>query len=130
MEDLSKVLGMKKTLSIACYPQTDSQIKRINQEAKVFLQYYIDYQQDNWMKQLLVAEFQYNDKRHVAINYTLFELSFRRHLWKGDLTVKIELLKLEDFLEGLQKSQKTVKKLIKIAKKAMKKQFDKRRQNP
>ena len=130
MEDLSKVLGMKKTLSIACYPQTVSQIKRINQEAKVFLQYYIDYQQDNWMKQLLVAEFQYNDKRHVAINYTLFELSFRRHLWKGDLTVKIELLKLEDFLEGLQKSQKTVKKLIKIAKKAMKKQFDKRRQNP
>ena len=130
MEDLSKVLEMKKTLSIACYPQTDSQIKRINQEAKVFLQYYIDYQQDNWMKQLLVAEFQYNDKRHVAINYTLFELSFRRHLWKGDLTVKIELLKLEDFLEGLQKSQKTVKKLIKIAKKAMKKQFDKRRQNP
>ena len=50
MEDLSKVLEMKKTLSIACYPQTDSQIKRINQEAKVFLQYYIDYQQDNWMK--------------------------------------------------------------------------------
>ena len=130
MEDLSKVLEMKKTLSIACYPQTDSQIKRINQEAKVFLQYYIDYQQDNWMKQLSVAEFQYNNKRHVAINYIPFELSFRRHLWKGDLTVKIELLKLEDFLEGLQKSQKTVKKLIEIAKKAMKKQFDKRRQNP
>jgi len=98
MEDLSKVLGMKKTLSMAYYPQTDSQIKRINQEAKVFLQYYIDYQQDNWMKWLSVAEFQYNDKRHVAINYIPFKLSFRRHLWKGDLIVKTELkISLKDY---------------------------------
>ena len=43
IEDLSKVLGMKRTLYMACHPQTDSQIERINQEAKVFLQYYIDY---------------------------------------------------------------------------------------
>jgi len=56
------------------------------------------------MKWLSVAEFQYNDKRHIAINYILFELSFGRHLWKEDLTVKKELSKLEDFLKGLQKS--------------------------
>ena len=38
------------------------------------------------MDWLAVAEFQYNDKKHTATG-TLFELNFRRHLWKGDLMV-------------------------------------------
>ena len=57
----------------------------------------------------------------------LFKLNFERHLWKEDLTVKIELPKLEKFLKGLQKSQNEAKILIKIAKEAMKKQFNKKR---
>jgi len=44
---LSKALKMKKMLLIAYYSQTYSQTEKINQEAKVFLQYYINYQQDN-----------------------------------------------------------------------------------
>jgi len=44
---LSKVLKMKKMLLIAYYSQTYSQTEKINQEAKVFLQYYINYQQDD-----------------------------------------------------------------------------------
>ena len=42
----------------------------------------------------------------------------------------MELPKLEDFLERLQRSWEVTKKSIKIAKKAIKKQFDKKRQNP
>jgi len=37
IEDLSKTLGTKKTLSIVYHSQTDSQIKRINQKVKTFL---------------------------------------------------------------------------------------------
>ena len=48
MEDLSKVLETKQTLSIISHPQTDSQIERINQDIEVFLQYYINYQQWNF----------------------------------------------------------------------------------
>ena len=70
---------------------------------------------------MLVAKFWNNDKKHMAIEHTPFKLNFGRHLWKGDLIVKTELLKLEDFLKGLQKSWKTAKKLIEIAKEAMKK---------
>jgi len=44
---LSKALKMKKMLLIAYYSQTYSQTEKINQEAKVFLQYYINYQQDD-----------------------------------------------------------------------------------
>ena len=51
-------------------------------------------------------EFQYNDKKHLAIEYTLFEIDFGRHPWKGDLTIKIELPKLKTFLKILQRSWK------------------------
>jgi len=43
--------------------------------------------------------------------------------------VKTELSKLKYFFEGLQRSWEVVKKSIKVAKEAMKKQFDKKRQN-
>ena len=41
--------------------------------------------------------------------------------------MKIELLKLESFFEGLQKSWKAAKKLMEMAKEAMKKQFNKKK---
>jgi len=37
MEEFMKALGMKKQLSTAYHPQTDSQIERINQEIGTFL---------------------------------------------------------------------------------------------
>ena len=43
IEDLTKVLETKWTLSIAYYPQMNSQTKRINQEVKAFLRHYINY---------------------------------------------------------------------------------------
>ena len=60
----------------------------------------------------------------MATEHTLFELNFERYLWKEDLTVKIELPKLENFLEELQTSWEAVKKLIEITKEAIKRQFE------
>ena len=57
IEDLIKVLGTKRTLSMAYHPQTDGQMEQINQEVKAFLQYYMNYQQDDWAEWLLAAEF-------------------------------------------------------------------------
>jgi len=64
---------------MAYHPQIDRQIERINQEVKVFLRYCINYQQDDWTEWLLVAEFQYNDKKHLITGYTPFELNYKRH---------------------------------------------------
>jgi len=44
-------------MSMAYYPHTDGQTERINQEVEVFLQYYVNYQQNNWTKWLSAAEF-------------------------------------------------------------------------
>ena len=50
MGELCKALGIKRAMSTAYYSQSDRQTERINQEVKIFLQYYINYQQDNWTK--------------------------------------------------------------------------------
>ena len=127
IEDLSKTLGMKQMLSTTYYPQTDSQTERINQEVEAFLQHYVNYQQDDWTEWSSAAEFQYNNKNHSAAGYTPFKLNFGRHPWKGDLTIKTELPKLETFLEELQRSWKAAKILMEKAKEAIKKHSDKKR---
>jgi len=104
MEEFTKVLGTKRQLLMAYHPQTDGQTERINQEIRTFLQHYINYQQDNWMDWLSVAEFQYNDKKHVATGRIPFELNFGRHSWKGDLIVQTEIPQVEEFMKKLQKS--------------------------
>ena len=74
------------------HPQIDGQTERINQEIGTFLQYYVNYQQDNWIDWLAAVEFQYNDKKHIATGRTPFELNFERHLWKRDLMVQTGIL--------------------------------------
>ena len=63
-------------LLMAYHPQMDGQTKQINQEIGIFLRHYVNYQQDNWTEWLVTAEFQYNNKKHTATGYTLFELNF------------------------------------------------------
>ena len=104
MEEFTKVLGTKRQLLTAYYPQTDGQTERINQEIGMFLRHYVNYQQDNWMDQLVAVEFQYNDKKHMATRRTPFELNFGRHPWKGDLVVQMEIPQVEEFLIEMKKS--------------------------
>ena len=60
-------------------------------------------------------EFQYNDKRYMAIGRTPFELNFGRHSWKGDLVVQSEIPRVEEFLAGLQKSWEQATKVMEEA---------------
>ena len=39
------------------YPQTNGQTERMNQEIEAFLQYYVNYQQDDWTDWIAVVEF-------------------------------------------------------------------------
>ena len=41
---------MKRILSIAYHLQSDRKTKRINHKIGMFLQYYINYQQDDWIE--------------------------------------------------------------------------------
>jgi len=59
-----------------------------------------------------------------------FELNFGRYPGKGNLTVQTKLPKLKEYLIELQWSWEKATKSIEIAKETIKKQFDKKRQNP
>ena len=130
IEDFTKVLGTKRKLSMAYYLQTDGQMERINQKIGTFLRYYVNYKQDDWTEWLAMAEFTYNDKRHTATSKTPFELNFRRHPWKGDLMVQMEIPRVEEFTKNIQKSWKHAAQAMEEAQKNMKQQFDKKRRNP
>ena len=130
MEEFMKTLGTKRQLLTAYHPQTDGQTERINQEIRMFLQHYVNYQQNDWMDWLATTEFQYNNKRHAVTGRTPFELNFGRHPWKDNLMVKMEIPQVEKFLIRLQKSWEQVTKAMEEAQKNMKKQFNKKRRNP
>ena len=130
MEEFMKALGTIRQLLTAYHPQIDSQTERINQEVGMFLRHCVNYQQDNWVEQLATAEFQYNNKKHVVMGRTPFELNFERHLWKENLVTQTDFPKIKEFLTGLQRSWEEATKSMEETKKNMKKQFNKKRRNP
>ena len=69
---LCKLSGIKANLSTAYHPETDGQMEHVNQILKQHLQVYINYQQDNWVHLLPLAEFSYNNTTHSATNVTPF----------------------------------------------------------
>jgi hypothetical protein len=58
---LFKILKVKIKLSSANHPQTDEQTEKINQVLEQYLRCTIKYHQDNWMEQLPLAKFAYNN---------------------------------------------------------------------
>ena len=66
----------------------------------------------------------------MATERTPFELNFGRYPWKGDLVIQTEIPRVEEFLTGLQKSWEQATKAMEEVQKNMKRQFDKKRQNP
>ena len=71
---LSEILRIKVTASMAYHPQTDGQIKRVNQEVEQFLRLFINQRQDDWYDWLLIAKFTYNDWVHASTQTSPFIL--------------------------------------------------------
>ena len=73
---LSKSLSLKKRLSTSFHPQTDGQTERTNQTVEQYLRIYCNYQQDNWMRHLALAEFSYNNAQHTSIGCSPFYANY------------------------------------------------------
>src|SRR5882724_10831434 len=66
------LLGIKANLSTAYHPETDGQTECVNQILEQYLRVYVNYQQDDWVNLLPLAEFAYNNTSHLAMMVTLF----------------------------------------------------------
>lgn len=69
---LGLLLGIKLNFSTAYHPQTDGQTEQTNQQIESYLRMYANYQQDDWVDLLPVAEFAYNNATHSATQVSPF----------------------------------------------------------
>ncbi len=73
-------LGIKRRLSIVFHPQTDGQTKRQKSAMEIYLPAYVNFEQNDWAKLLLMAEFAYNNAKNASTSHTPFELNYGFHL--------------------------------------------------
>jgi len=65
-QSLTWQLGSKHKLFTTAHSQTDGQIEQTNQTLKQYLHCYINYQQNNWVELLPLAQFAYNSTKTEA----------------------------------------------------------------
>ena len=69
----------KHWLSTAFHLQMDGQTEQQNQVLEHYLCSYIDYQQDDWVTKLAMAEFTYNNSVHSTTEQTSFYTMYGYH---------------------------------------------------
>ena len=73
-------LNIKRRLSTAFHPQIYSQTKRQNSMIEAYLRAFVNFEQNDWAKFLLIAEFAYNNAKNVSTSHIFFEWNCSYHL--------------------------------------------------
>jgi len=127
MKELNNLLGIQMKLSIAYYPQTNRQTKRVNQELEQYLRVFINHRQEQWPDWLGTVEFAYNNKIHIATKILPFKVNYGqnpRMRFEGRRKGKYEVA--GKFVEKIKKIQEEAKAALGKAQEEMKKFIDKR----
>src|SRR5258705_8214543 len=76
---LAALVGIHQKLSTSFHPQTDGQTERVNALVEQYLRGYCNYQQDNWVELLTMAEFSYNNTMCSSTSLTSFFAMYGEH---------------------------------------------------
>jgi hypothetical protein len=76
---LARQAHIQQKLSTAYHPQTDGQTEHVNQILEQYLRMYCNYQQDNWVSLLPLAQFAYNNSEHSSTNTSPFFANYGYH---------------------------------------------------
>ena len=98
-------LGIKRRLSIGFYPQTNSQTERQISIMKAYFWAFVNFEQNNWVWPLPMAEFAYNNTKNASTGYTSFELNCGYHPWvfyKKDLNPRSQSKTAKKLFSKLQ----------------------------
>ena len=71
-QSLGKALNMHLHFTSSYHPEGDGQTKCANQTLEQYLQIYCNYQQDNWLELLPLAEFSYNNTPSATMGVSPF----------------------------------------------------------
>lgn len=76
---LTNLMGIDHRLITAYHSQTNGQTERTNQTIEQYLRHYINYEQDDWIKFLPMAQFAFNDAEHSTTKVTPFYANYGYH---------------------------------------------------
>ncbi len=72
-------LGIKQKLFTALYSQMNGQTERQISIMEVYLRAFVNWEQDNWVRLLLMAEFAYNNPKNASTGHTFLVLHSGYH---------------------------------------------------
>ena len=72
-------LGIKQRLSTVFHPQKDGQTKRQDSTIEAYLRAFVNFEQNDWAKLLLMVKFAYNNAKNASTGHTPFELNYGYH---------------------------------------------------
>ena len=76
---MSKLLHTSCKLSSGYHQKTNGQSERTNQIVEQYLRCFVNYQQDDWVDLLHLAEFAYNNSEYSSIGYSPFFANIGYH---------------------------------------------------
>jgi len=83
-QEFLRLSGIRPRMSTAFHPQTDRQTERLNQTIEVYLQAFVDHEQDNWVGLLPMAEFAYNNSITMGNGMSPFYANYGFHPVSSD----------------------------------------------
>jgi hypothetical protein len=107
-------LSTDHRLSTAFHPQIDGQTECQNQMMEQYLRAFCNYEQDNWVELLLLAEFAYNNVIHASTRMTPFWANYHYHpvmqfkAPKQPSSLKSEI-QADTFAAGLEETHQTLR---------------------
>lgn len=129
-------LKIKAKLSTAFHPETDGQSEIANQEMERYLRSYCNYQQDDWVKWLPMAEFASNATVSTSTGLSPFMANYgfepRMNFDKVDVSegssrVRLQKIAGQDIAEKMREVVEFAKKNLEKAQISQKKHADKKR---
>ena len=75
-QSFTRALAITHNLSTAHHQQSDGATERVIQTLKTYLRAFVNYQQDNWMSYLALAEFAYNNATHASTGISPFMANY------------------------------------------------------
>lgn len=88
---MCKALRIRSSKSTAFHPQSDGQTERINQVLEAYLRNFINYDQNDWVELLPLAEFAYNNASVKSTKLSSFYANYGFHPntnWSTHMDVK------------------------------------------
>jgi hypothetical protein len=129
--ELLRICGIRSNKSTAFHPQSDGQTERVNQILEQYLRTFCNYQQDDWLELLPLAEFAYNNAKHTSTQTSPFFANNGRHPRTTTTSTRgSDNPAAEHFMEKIHRIQKELTTQLGKAQAAYKKYHDRKTTKP